>query len=1155
MKKLIAMIGAVVTSLGLSAAETESMFATSFEGDEWSSAADNGWTWADATTQTTQAYSTDDVAYTYSSAGDNVRRDAFTNVAQSQYLKLEGAALTNSVTGGGVVVDQLVRFSTSDEVPTIGENAKIVVWMKEEFDENNEATATNLYVTAYDNTNGCATNIPVTVANVNWEIGKWYRLTIKSLGNVMEEGQSERGGFLVFIDGLAATYASDVIDLTKIKTGDSLVNSFATSKKLFLSLKESSEIAKLIYEGSGAIDDLVVDETGPAFVNITLVAVAQVGGTSYATLAEAIAAAGAGGTITIINSDITWPETIPEGITFVKGEGVTLDAPDGYKWNDDGALVVIIAASVTGGAMSPEATDGNVTFLYNAENKTITFTPEEGYELGSVTVNGNAVEGAALVDGTYTYTYTAGDTSVAVVFEKVINTTPTVITIAETNQGNGTLGTISTTATEILSYTELPYTVTAASGYVIGQVLTNGVAIAEAFGKSTFDFTAVFGNVDTDPTPSITVSYVVEGAWYLDPFVRNDFLVSENAYNASVVAKDEVDESIVYGISKTGYYDTNNGILQFNLADLADSLDTKVKPINGSKKWLSTNQEQVQDVAVSKAAGFALTGSSKGAASDTREYSIAWPLGGEWGDSNYGATKDNRVLLKTDMPKTYQRLAPLVFGTDGQYVYGNNFYQPEIYQLAFAKDDDGNVTNLLCTGKSWLSPSGSYASSMTAANFNGNDLIYFVASWVLYAIDTATDEIITVSPSAGMGTKQMAVTGIESGTPHIIMSDNSKIKVFALADDGRSVLSTTPIVTLEKAKVVGDALTDGSWTGFTTTRDETHAFFNSQWSGNIVRGYVVEQKPANLTVRAVFDGEAEADADDYSVAFAAAANVEIVAPTGRMITAVKVDGVAVTGFEAATSYTFTAEALTDHAYVELTTEAIKYAITWSVSGVEGATVTATVDDAAITSGAELAPGTEITFAVADNADYTIKSVGGVDGVSTYTVGTEAAEIAIVVAAAAQTVSPGGEAVQVNAESETEAAEAVTLVATSPDVAIVSTEAYTAYFTKKATPNGEGAYLVEAVLRDDIVKAEDVTAEIAAVLDEVASGTEDSATVTKAKPGLYYSVKYSNDVSAMKATAKETDRVLATGTPVSISLPKVDNSNAMFYKIPVNAVEE
>ena len=102
-----------------------------------------------------------------------------------------------------VVVDAMISFTGFEEapVPTEGED-KILVWMKAvdaEFDENEELVQgtgiTNLMITAgklgEDSMNGYAT---YTIGDA--EVGKEYRVTIKSIGNIT--GNIIDGGVLGF---------------------------------------------------------------------------------------------------------------------------------------------------------------------------------------------------------------------------------------------------------------------------------------------------------------------------------------------------------------------------------------------------------------------------------------------------------------------------------------------------------------------------------------------------------------------------------------------------------------------------------------------------------------------------------------------------------------------------------------------------------------------------------------------------------------------------------------------------------------------------------------------------------------------------------------------------------------------------------------------
>lgn len=137
------------------------------------------------------------------------------------------------------------------------------------------------------------------------------------------------------------------------------------------------------------------------------------------------------------------------------------------------------------------------------------------------------------------------------------------------------------------------------------------------------------------------------------------------------------------------------------------------------------------------------------------------------------------------------------------------------------------------------------------------------------------------------------------------------------------------------------------------------------------------------------------------------------------------------------------------------------------------------------------------------------------------------------------VTPDGEAVVVDTEED---ARNLVISATSPNTSIVSDEAYAAYFTKMVTVTADGKYSVTAVLDTTVVKADEVAAELVGKFDQI---TSDGVTISKAKPGLYYSVEQGQSLDAMT----EGDRVQATEATVTIKATKFTGSG--FYKVLVN----
>lgn len=142
----------------------------------------------------------------------------------------------------------------------------------------------------------------------------------------------------------------------------------------------------------------------------------------------------------------------------------------------------------------------------------------------------------------------------------------------------------------------------------------------------------------------------------------------------------------------------------------------------------------------------------------------------------------------------------------------------------------------------------------------------------------------------------------------------------------------------------------------------------------------------------------------------------------------------------------------------------------------------------------------------------------------------------------EVVDPSKEPVVVDSE---EAANALTISATSPDAAVVRDEEYAEYFKKVVTPMEGGKYSVAAVLDETVVKAEEVAAELAGKFDKI---TADGVEVA-AKPGLFYSVEQGETLGAMT----EGERVMAKGEKVQLKATKYSGSG--FYKILVNTSDK
>lgn len=218
--------------------------------------------------------------------------------------------------------------------------------------------------------------------------------------------------------------------------------------------------------------------------------------------------------------------------------------------------------------------------------------------------------------------------------------------------------------------------------------------------------------------------------------------------------------------------------------------------------------------------------------------------------------------------------------------------------------------------------------------------------------------------------------------------------------------------------------------------------------------------------------------------------------------------------------------------------AIAYEITYSWTGVEDADAekientnpaTYTIEDA-------------ITFTAPTCEGYTFKGFDiqgialGETGNKTVTGTFEKSSTPPVV------VDPSKEPVVVDSE---EAANALTISATSPDASVVPDAEYTGYFKKVVTQTTDGKFSVAAVLDETVVKAEEVAAELVGKFDKIT----DAGVEVAAKPGLFYSVEQGQTLGAMT----EGERVMATGKTVQLKATKYSGSG--FYKILVNTSDK
>ena len=142
-----------------------------------------------------------------------------------------------------IYVDTLVKFTAFEEAPEIAEDAKIAVWTEASETEG----MVNLVV-------ACGyVGDPSNVAKVefsDYAADVWHRLTIRTTKEAAVE--DTQLGFRVFVDGI------EILPPEETLLGDTYV-------PFFPAMAEGMELAGVGFEGIGAIDDLAIDATGPAF--------------------------------------------------------------------------------------------------------------------------------------------------------------------------------------------------------------------------------------------------------------------------------------------------------------------------------------------------------------------------------------------------------------------------------------------------------------------------------------------------------------------------------------------------------------------------------------------------------------------------------------------------------------------------------------------------------------------------------------------------------------------------------------------------------------------------------------------------------------------------------------------------------------------------
>lgn len=265
MKKLLSLVACVAASVGLCAQDT---FEDRTVGAFTDSVKDSSlWVAASADAEIVQEENNKYLQISDSPATDPLYR-AYSVALDTGAGDYNPVAVT--VPAAGVYFDSKVKFSVSDTLDqgAISEEyAKFAIFAY--CDDDAETKVTNLVARAAfytDDVNKTAMNFFLSLPEgVTLDSDTWHRLTIKTIPLTTTTG---RYGFIAYLDEKLLTYA----ETETCGTAEAFVSSLtATAKKyydnhsLLPGMTSSAQIDRVLFAGTGALDDVDWSTTAPDF--------------------------------------------------------------------------------------------------------------------------------------------------------------------------------------------------------------------------------------------------------------------------------------------------------------------------------------------------------------------------------------------------------------------------------------------------------------------------------------------------------------------------------------------------------------------------------------------------------------------------------------------------------------------------------------------------------------------------------------------------------------------------------------------------------------------------------------------------------------------------------------------------------------------------
>ena len=184
----------------------------------------------------------------------------------------------------GIYFDSLVKFTVCEDTPEQEyAGAKIVMWLQEQYDANDEITGTNLYVRA----GYLSYNNGIQVSNAVYNCGevagnfadKFRRVTIKAISNITTDsdpvpgfaiyidGNDEQGGLPIGTGSVAKWDSTFTAAYTLTEAAEYLAN--PNRGALFPSLDQTTgskaTLTAASFDGTGSITDILFTDEAPSF--------------------------------------------------------------------------------------------------------------------------------------------------------------------------------------------------------------------------------------------------------------------------------------------------------------------------------------------------------------------------------------------------------------------------------------------------------------------------------------------------------------------------------------------------------------------------------------------------------------------------------------------------------------------------------------------------------------------------------------------------------------------------------------------------------------------------------------------------------------------------------------------------------------------------